>query len=172
MGTNSKVSLWAKLMTHMTGNTQKGIVQLEPTATCPFEPSPLHSTHECHADPRWLVDDLAHVNRYVTPWVIVVLHAPWYNSNSHHQNETEEYTLRILMEPVLFRFQVDVLFAGHVRNLHWMLACSYRTWNFQSRDCICCRCQFWYVAVDTLSGIFTSSLSNDRRWSNNHCKYS
>eukprot|EP00041_Stephanoeca_diplocostata_P035606 m.1261150 g.1261150 ORF g.1261150 m.1261150 type:complete len:514 (-) comp24730_c0_seq10:3210-4751(-) len=65
---------------------------------------------------KWLVDDLAHVNRYMTPWVIVVLHAPWYNSNSHHQNETEEYTLRILMEPVLYRYQVDVLFAGHVHS--------------------------------------------------------
>jgi hypothetical protein len=33
----------------------------------------------------WLQQDLASVDRSVTPWVIVQLHAPWYNSNTAHQ---------------------------------------------------------------------------------------
>lgn len=35
----------------------------------------------------WVEQDLASVNRKVTPWVVVVMHAPFYNSNTAHQNE-------------------------------------------------------------------------------------
>jgi len=30
----------------------------------------------------WLVRDLAAVDRAATPWLVVMMHAPWYNSNS------------------------------------------------------------------------------------------
>ena len=30
----------------------------------------------------WLRRDLAAIDRAATPWVIVMMHAPWYNSNS------------------------------------------------------------------------------------------
>lgn len=36
----------------------------------------------------WLHRDLAAVDRARTPWVIVVFHAPWYNSNYAHQART------------------------------------------------------------------------------------
>jgi hypothetical protein len=35
----------------------------------------------------WIEQDLASVDRKVTPWVVVVMHAPFYNSNTAHQNE-------------------------------------------------------------------------------------
>lgn len=35
----------------------------------------------------WIEQDLAGVDRKVTPWVIVFMHAPFYNSNTAHQNE-------------------------------------------------------------------------------------
>lgn len=35
----------------------------------------------------WIEQDLASVDRKVTPWVIVFMHAPFYNSNTAHQNE-------------------------------------------------------------------------------------
>lgn len=63
---------------------------------------------------KWLQADLAAVDRKVTPWIVVQLHAPWYNSNSHHQGEIEETDIRPLFEPLLHQYGVDVLFAGHV----------------------------------------------------------
>ncbi|GLT62643.1 hypothetical protein SLA2020_352620 [Shorea laevis] len=60
----------------------------------------------------WLVEDLANVDREKTPWVVVLLHAPWYNTNSAHKGEGE--TMRKAMEEVLYKARVDVVFAGHV----------------------------------------------------------
>jgi acid phosphatase type 7 len=61
---------------------------------------------------KWLVSDLAKVDRSVTPWLIVLLHAPWYNTNTAHQGEGEK--MRKVMEAVLYKSRVDVVFAGHV----------------------------------------------------------
>ena len=33
----------------------------------------------------WLENDLKTVDRTKTPWLLVIIHAPWYNSNSAHQ---------------------------------------------------------------------------------------
>ncbi|CAD5324989.1 unnamed protein product [Arabidopsis thaliana] len=35
----------------------------------------------------WLQDELKKVNRSETPWLIVLVHAPWYNSNNYHYME-------------------------------------------------------------------------------------
>ncbi|XP_052173357.1 purple acid phosphatase 22-like [Diospyros lotus] len=61
---------------------------------------------------KWLTADLAKVDRAVTPWLIVVLHAPWYNTNVAHKGEGE--SMRNAMEELLYKERVDVVFAGHV----------------------------------------------------------
>ncbi|CAN6270300.1 unnamed protein product [Urochloa humidicola] len=61
---------------------------------------------------RWLARDLAGVDRRATPWVLVLLHAPWYNTNAAHQGEGG--AMREAMERLLFDARVDVVFAGHV----------------------------------------------------------
>eukprot|EP00244_Chara_vulgaris_P013907 TRINITY_DN8329_c0_g1_i1.p1 TRINITY_DN8329_c0_g1~~TRINITY_DN8329_c0_g1_i1.p1 ORF type:complete len:465 (-),score=68.58 TRINITY_DN8329_c0_g1_i1:629-2023(-) len=61
---------------------------------------------------QWLKNDLARVDRKKTPWLIVILHAPWYNSNWSHQMEGE--TMRLAVEDLLYDAKVDLLFAGHV----------------------------------------------------------
>ncbi|KAG6640553.1 purple acid phosphatase 22-like isoform X1 [Carya illinoinensis] len=61
---------------------------------------------------KWLESDLAQVNRKKTPWVLVLLHAPWYNTNTAHQGEGE--SMRQTMEKLLYKARVDVVFAGHV----------------------------------------------------------
>ncbi|KAL6905624.1 hypothetical protein ACP4OV_003225 [Aristida adscensionis] len=61
---------------------------------------------------RWLEADLARVDRRRTPWLIVLLHAPWYNTNQAHQGEGE--AMRKAMERLLYDARVDVVFAGHV----------------------------------------------------------
>ncbi|XP_021764753.1 purple acid phosphatase 22-like [Chenopodium quinoa] len=60
----------------------------------------------------WLQIDLAKIDRAKTPWVIVLLHAPWYNSNTAHKGEGEE--MRQAMEELLYKTRVDVVFSGHV----------------------------------------------------------
>ncbi|KAG6519929.1 purple acid phosphatase 22-like [Zingiber officinale] len=61
---------------------------------------------------EWLAADLAKVDRRVTPWLFVLLHAPWYNTNAAHQGEGE--SMRRAMESLLYGARVDAVFAGHV----------------------------------------------------------
>jgi len=58
----------------------------------------------------WLVRDLAAVDRAATPWLVVMMHAPWYNSNSGHAGEAE--LMRRDMEPLLFEAGVDLVLSG------------------------------------------------------------
>ncbi|KAG0623436.1 hypothetical protein M758_3G174500 [Ceratodon purpureus] len=61
---------------------------------------------------RWLKEDLARVDRNVTPWVIALTHPPWYNSYKSHYREVE--CMRQSMEDLLYKYGVDVMFHGHV----------------------------------------------------------
>jgi hypothetical protein len=61
---------------------------------------------------KWLEKELPKVNRSETPWLIVLLHSPWYNSYNYHYMEGE--TMRVMYEPWFVQFKVDVVFAGHV----------------------------------------------------------
>lgn len=63
---------------------------------------------------RWLRSDLGRVDRRRTPWLVAVVHAPWYSSNADHQEEYESVGMKRAMEEVLFGARVDVVFAGHV----------------------------------------------------------
>jgi len=56
--------------------------------------------------------DLAKVDRKRTPWLIVLLHVPWYNSNWAHQGEGD--SMMSSMEPLLYAAHVDMVIAGHV----------------------------------------------------------
>ncbi|KAK8963386.1 putative purple acid phosphatase 20 [Platanthera guangdongensis] len=61
---------------------------------------------------RWLRADLCSLDRAKTPWLIAIIHAPWYNSNEAHQGEGE--AMRTALEDVLYGARVDMVFAGHV----------------------------------------------------------
>lgn len=61
---------------------------------------------------EWLQADLSRVNKTMTPWIIVLFHVPWYNSNAAHQGEGDD--MRAIMEPLLYAAKVDIAFAGHV----------------------------------------------------------
>ena len=85
--------------------------------------SPIHYRRLCvrrwgdnaaAAQLAWLKADLAKVNRTRTPWLVGVLHAPWYNSNTAHQEEHEEAELRDAMESLMYDARMDLMFAGHV----------------------------------------------------------
>jgi hypothetical protein len=63
---------------------------------------------------QWLLKDLASVDRSVTPWVVVVMHCPWYNSNQAHFGELQAVMMRDSMEALLYENHVNVVFGGHV----------------------------------------------------------
>lgn len=60
----------------------------------------------------WLKADLLKVDRKRTPWLVVLFHVPWYNSNKAHQGEGDD--MMASMESLLYAAGVDIVFAGHV----------------------------------------------------------
>lgn len=60
---------------------------------------------------QWLAEDLAGINRSVTPWVIVDIHNPWYTTDTSYK-EFEQ--MRVSMEPLSYKHGVDLFFYGHV----------------------------------------------------------
>jgi len=61
---------------------------------------------------QWLEQDLKTVDRTKTPWLIVMMHVPWYNSNTNHKNEA--FLMLLDMEDLLFKAGVDLVLDGHV----------------------------------------------------------
>nr|XP_043619262.1 purple acid phosphatase 2-like [Erigeron canadensis] len=61
---------------------------------------------------KWLRKELKKVDRSETPWLIILMHSPWYNSNNAHYMEGE--TMRVVFEHFFVQSKVDIVFAGHV----------------------------------------------------------
>ncbi|KAL5562111.1 hypothetical protein UlMin_031858 [Ulmus minor] len=61
---------------------------------------------------KWLEQDLANVDRSVTPWLVASWHPPWYSSYKAHYREAE--CMRVAMEELLYSYGVDLVFNGHV----------------------------------------------------------
>ena len=76
--------------------------------------SSYHDTQVTSEQYEWILQDLKTVDRAKTPWLLVNMHAPWYNSNVAHQEEIESLGPKHDLEHLLFRFGVNIVFAGHV----------------------------------------------------------
>mmetsp|Transcript_15025 Transcript_15025/g.38623 ORF Transcript_15025/g.38623 Transcript_15025/m.38623 type:complete len:344 (+) Transcript_15025:965-1996(+) len=63
---------------------------------------------------QWLLQDVARINRTITPWVVGLFHVPWYNSNSYHFGEGDLH--RDAVEGVLMAAGVDIVVSGHVHS--------------------------------------------------------
>ncbi|XP_074591277.1 phosphoenolpyruvate phosphatase-like isoform X1 [Curcuma longa] len=61
---------------------------------------------------HWLRAELKRVDREKTPWLIILMHAPLYNSNAAHYMEGE--AMRAVFEKWFVKYKVDMVFAGHV----------------------------------------------------------
>ena len=61
---------------------------------------------------QWLRDELKRVDRKKTPWLIILMHVPIYNSNQAHFMEGE--SMRAVFERWFVCYRVDFIFAGHV----------------------------------------------------------
>nr|VDD61800.1 unnamed protein product [Brassica oleracea] len=72
-----------------------------------------YTHYDSHSDQyRWLREDLRKIDRKRTPWLVAVMHTPWYSTNKAHEGEGEK--MRKAMEGLLYRAQVDIVFAGHI----------------------------------------------------------
>ncbi|KAG8656838.1 bifunctional purple acid phosphatase 26 [Manihot esculenta] len=81
---------------------------------------------------RWLREELTRVDRDKTPWLIVLMHAPIYNSNLAHYMEGE--SMRTVFESWFVRFKVDLIFAGHVHAYERSYRISNIYYNVSSGD--------------------------------------
>jgi hypothetical protein len=63
---------------------------------------------------KWLVADFSTIDRSTTPWIIVVMHCPWYSSNKNHYGDTQTVLMRDSMETLFYDNKVNIVFSGHV----------------------------------------------------------
>ncbi|XP_078149038.1 purple acid phosphatase 2-like isoform X1 [Carex rostrata] len=82
---------------------------------------------------QWLQAELRKVDRTVTPWLIVLLHSPWYNSYYSHYMEGE--TMRVQFEAWMVKYKVDVVFAGHVHAYERSHRISNIDYNITNANC-------------------------------------
>jgi len=61
----------------------------------------------------WLAADLGRVDRQRTPWLIVLMHVPFYSSNAHH-GSSESDAMKASMEELLYTYKADIILSGHV----------------------------------------------------------
>lgn len=64
----------------------------------------------------WLHTNLIFVDRNITPWIIVVMHCPWYSSNINHYADTQTIQMRQSMEDLFYQYNVNIVFNGHVHD--------------------------------------------------------
>ena len=78
--------------------------------------NPYSTTDENSGQYKWLVQDLSEVSqrREKTPWIIVVMHCPWYSSNKAHYEEEQTVLMRNSMEKLLHKNRVNLVINGHV----------------------------------------------------------
>ncbi len=76
--------------------------------------NPYSTTDEQSMQYQWLQTDLESIDRTVTPWIVVVMHCPWYSSNTVHYAEEQTIWMRDAMEPLFYKYHVNIVFTGHV----------------------------------------------------------
>lgn len=82
---------------------------------------------------NWIQKDLKSVDRSVTPWVIFHGHRPFYTSSSTTINDGTTAHLRSDVEPLLYKYNVDMVLTGHMHKYERM--CGFTdSFNCGARD--------------------------------------
>jgi Icc-related predicted phosphoesterase len=63
---------------------------------------------------EWLVNELETVDRSISPWIIVLLHGPFYNTFKEHSHEKMTETMKTNMEHLFVEHDVNLVISGHV----------------------------------------------------------
>lgn len=64
----------------------------------------------------WFIADMAAVDRTRTPWLVVTIHQPFYNSNTKHSIAAEGLVVKDAIEDLLIAGGVDIVITGHVHS--------------------------------------------------------
>jgi len=67
---------------------------------------------------QWLSLDLAAVDRKLTPWVIVTMHRPAYNSQQYTSDRVVGQHIASHLDPVLLNHGVNLVLSGHYHSYH------------------------------------------------------
>ncbi|CAL5230081.1 g13538 [Coccomyxa viridis] len=62
---------------------------------------------------NWLLNDLQSIDRSKTPWVIASNHHPLYSTDTSFK---EYEQMRVMLEPLMYQYGVDVFYNGHVHS--------------------------------------------------------
>ena len=62
----------------------------------------------------WFLQELETVDRTKTPWVLVTIHVPLYNTFSLHLTDPQIFAAREHLEPLMVQHHVNLVFTGHI----------------------------------------------------------
>jgi hypothetical protein len=63
---------------------------------------------------RWLVQELDGIDRELSPWVLVTIHVPLYNTYKAHLRDAQILAAQEHLEPLFVQHRVNMVFAGHI----------------------------------------------------------
>jgi hypothetical protein len=63
---------------------------------------------------HWLVGELQSIDREQTPWVLLTMHVPIYNTFKAHHRDLQIVAAQTHLEPLLVQYSVNVVFSGHI----------------------------------------------------------
>jgi 3',5'-cyclic AMP phosphodiesterase CpdA len=63
---------------------------------------------------KWLQDELKSADRSITPWLLVTIHVPLYNTFAAHQRDRQVHAAKEHLEPLFVEHKVNIVFSGHV----------------------------------------------------------
>lgn len=63
---------------------------------------------------KWIEGVLKSVDRKFTPWVLVTIHVPIYNTFALHARDPQIFAARDYMEPLFVQYKVNIVFTGHI----------------------------------------------------------
>jgi len=72
-----------------------------------------HDLSKGSTQQKWLNYQLLAVNRQKTPWLIVEMHRPIYNSHIEEGNHLQAIKLRGIFEDMFYQYKVDLVLTGH-----------------------------------------------------------
>jgi len=62
---------------------------------------------------NWMQQDLASVDRSVTPWIVFNSHRPMYSSENYPSDWEVAVNMQAAFEPLLHQYEVDIMLTGH-----------------------------------------------------------
>uniref|UniRef100_A0A7R9WVC6 Calcineurin-like phosphoesterase domain-containing protein n=1 Tax=Craspedostauros australis TaxID=1486917 RepID=A0A7R9WVC6_9STRA len=62
----------------------------------------------------WLVEELHSVDRTITPWLLITMHVPMYNTYDLHHHDLQIVAAREHIQPLLIEHRANMIFSGHI----------------------------------------------------------